>query len=244
MEELPYISICTPLFNRSKWLPLMIYNLQNLDYPKDKLEWCVLDTHDKKDNIWNKLFKNEKEIDAVEKQIGFKINYVSKPNNYPIGKKRNMLVKQATHKICANADSDDVILPSWLKHSIEVMRSDKRCSLVGTPEMTFVYAHYDWKITGIRCPEKRMIHEACMVYTKKHHRSMGGFTASSQGEGTSMIDFNEKKCLPTSADKCIICVCHNDNTIDKDQFKDKSMNNVVLGGPMKEILQKILNIES
>jgi len=154
-----------------------------------------------------------------------------------------LLVKQATHKICANADSDDIILPSWLNHSIEVMKSDKRCSLVGTPEMTFVFAHYGWKVTGIRCPEKRMIHEACMVYTKKHWRSMGGFGNSSQGEGCKMVDFNEAGCLPTSADKCIICVCHDDNTIDKDQFKDKSMNNVVLGGPMKEVLQKILNIE-
>ena len=57
-------------------------------------------------------------------------------------------------------DSDDLILQSWLNHSIEVMNSDKRCSLVGTNEMTFVYPHYDWKITGIRCPEKRMVHEA------------------------------------------------------------------------------------
>ena len=72
---------------------------------------------------------------------------------------------------------------------------------------------------------------------------MGGFATSSQGEGTKMIDFNENKCLTTSADKCIVCVCHDGNTIDKDQFKDKSMNNVVLGGPMKEVLQKILNIE-
>lgn len=240
--EFPYISICTPLFNRTKWLPLMIFNLQNLDYPKDRLEWSILDTHDKKNIIWDKLFKNKQEIDDIEKQIGFKINYVSKPNNYHIGKKRNLLVKQATHKICANMDSDDVILPSWLKHSIEVMRSNKRCSLVGTPEMTFVFPHYDWKITGIRCPEKRMMHEACMVYTKKHWRCMGGFAVSSQGEGCKMIDSHEKACLPTSADKCIICVCHDDNTIDKDIFKDKSDNNVVLGGPIKEVLEKIIHV--
>ena len=78
MEQLPYISICTPLFNRTKWLPLMIFNLQNIDYPKDKLEWCILDTHDKKEQKWDKLLKNKYEIDAVEKEIGFKINYVSK----------------------------------------------------------------------------------------------------------------------------------------------------------------------
>ena len=48
--EYPSISILTPTFNRTKWLPLMINNLERLDYPKDKLEWVILDTHDKKES--------------------------------------------------------------------------------------------------------------------------------------------------------------------------------------------------
>jgi len=239
-QELPCISILTPLFNRTKWLPLMIFNLQNIDYPKEKLEWNILDSHDKKNEVWDKLFKTQKEIKDVEKQIGIKINYQFNPNSYSIGEKRNKLVKMAKYKICANADSDDAMLPSWLKHSIEVMKSDKRCSLVGTPAMTFCFPHLDYKITGICCPEKRMIHEGAMLYTKRHHGQMGGFIKSSQGEGCKMIDFNENHCLTTEADKCIICICHEDNTIDKSRFSDKSDREIVLGGPIKEIIQKII----
>lgn len=238
--ELPCISILTPVFNRTKWLPLMIFNLQNLNYPKDKLEWCVLDSHDKKDEKWDKLFKSHKEIKEVEQITGVKINYQFNVNSYEIGEKRNKLVKQANHKICANMDSDDAMLPPWLNHSIETMKSDKRCSLVGTPEMTFCFPILDYKITGIACPTKRMIHEAAMVFTKKHWKSMGGFKKSSSGEGTGMIDFNENKCLKTSADQCIICICHQDNTIDKSRFSDKSDREIVLGGPIKEIIQKII----
>lgn len=240
MEDLPCISILTPVFNRSKWLPLMVGSLVHLDYPKDKIEWCILDSHDKKDKEWDKLFKSHKEIKEVERLTCIKINYEFNTNSMSIGVKRNKLVKQATHKICANMDSDDAMLPPWLKHSIEVMRSDKRCSLVGTPEMTFCFPHLDYKITGIACPEKRMIHEAAMVFTKKHHRSMGGFKKSSQGEGVGMIDFNENKCLRTSADKCIICICHDENTIDKSRFSDNSKDDIVLGGPIKDIIQKII----
>ncbi len=239
MSEQPFISICTPLFNRTKWLPLMKFNIKHLDYPKNKIEWCILDTYDNKSVPWDKLFKSEKEIKEVEEELGIKINYKMNSNAYKIGCKRNMIIKQSNHKLIANMDSDDIMLPCWLKHSLEIMNSDKRCTLVGTPEMTFVFPHYNYKITGIRCPQKRMMHEAGMVYTKKHWKAMGGYGKSSSGEGTKLVDFNENKCLKTSADKVIICVCHDENTIDKERFKDKSANNICLGGPLKDVLEKI-----
>ena len=241
MNELPFISICTPLFNRTQWKPLMKFNLRNLDYPKDKLEWVILDSYDNKDVEWNKFFKNQKEVDDFQNKIGIKIKYVFDNNSYTIGQKRNKLVKMATHNIIANADSDDIYLRNWLKHSIEVMNSDKKCSFVGTPEMQFVFPHYDYKMTAIKCPQKRMIHESASVFTKGHWKKMNGYSRSSAGEGTSLIDGLEGRCLTTSAEQCIICVCHNDNTINKERFKDKCDKEVRLTGSLRKILEKIIN---
>lgn len=239
--ELPKISVLTPCYNRTKWLRLMIFNLQQQDYPKDKLEWCILDSKDGDSD--EKLFKSTEEIKKVEKIIGFPIKYEYKKNKMSIGQKRNYLTnKIASYKTCANLDTDDIFLPSWLKHSIEVMKSDKRCSLVGTKGMIFCYPDDNFKLTGIECGEKRMIHESGMVYTKKHCKSIGGFQKSSQGEGCSMIDFNENRCLCTDATKVIICICHNDNTINKDRFRDKNIGDVELGGLLKKIVCDILNI--
>lgn len=234
--ELPNISIVTPCYNRTKWLNLMLFNLQQQDYPKDKLEWVI------DDDSTDKLFKSKEEIKRAEEIIGFRIKYFHTTNRRSIGAKRNNLTKIATHKICANLDTDDIFLPQWLKHSMEVMQSDKRCSLVGTKGMIFCYPDEEFKLTGIECGEKRMIHESGMVYTKKHSRSMGGFKKSSQGEGCSMIDFNENKCLCTDASKMIICICHNDNTINKDRFRDKNIGDVELGGILKKIVCDILQI--
>ena len=244
MSDTPSISILTPIFNRTQWLPLMLYNLKSLKYPRDKLEWVILDTYDKGGVTWDKLFPSNKEREEAEKFIGFPIKYQMNQNSYHIGEKRNKLVKMASHKICANLDSDDIMLATWLEHSMEVMKSDPRCSLVGTPEMIFVHTDEDYMLSGIKCGEKRMIHEAAMVFTKKHWRSMGGFSKSSQGEGTGMIDFNENKCLETSADKCIICVCHNSNTIDKSRFKEKAINGgkTKLGGSIRKIIADIIEI--
>jgi glycosyltransferase involved in cell wall biosynthesis len=194
------------------------------------------------DDSTDKLFKSNEEIKKVQEIIGFRIKYFHTTNKRSIGAKRNNLTKLATYKICANLDTDDIFLPQWLKHSMEVMKSDKRCSLVGTKGMLFCYPDDNFKLTGIECGEKRMIHESGMVYTKKHSRSMGGFKKSSQGEGCSMIDFNENKCLCTDASKMIICICHNDNTINKDRFRDKDIGDVELGGLLKKIVCDILNI--
>jgi len=234
--DLPNISIVTPCYNRTKWLNLMLFNLQQQDYPKNKLEWVI------DDDSTDKLFKSKEEIKRAEEIIGFRIKYFHTTNKRSIGAKRNNLTKIATHKICANLDTDDIFLPEWLKHSMEVMQSDKRCSLVGTKGMLFCYPDEEFKLTGIECGEKRMIHESGMVYTKKHSRSMGGFKKSSQGEGCSMIDFNENKCLCTDASKIIICICHSDNTINKDRFRDKNIGDVELGGILKKIVCDILQI--
>ena len=69
---------------------------------------------------------------------------------------------------------------------------------------------------------------------------MGGFGRKSSNEGFGMIEHNENKCLRSKADKCIICVCHTENTICKDRFADKTNENVKLAGPIKDVISSIL----
>lgn len=234
------ISLLTPIYNRNNWLPLMIYNLQGLEYDKSKLEWVILDSKDGPSNV--KLFTNEKEKKEVEKQIGIPIRYYYENHKMSIGAKRNKLTKLAKYKICANLDSDDHYFPTWLSHSMGLMKSQKNCGLVGTKGMLFCFPFDEFKVTGILCQAKRMIHESAMVYTKKHWKSMGGFINNSQGEGTNMIDSHEKAVLCTEATQCVLCVCHSGNTIPKDHFKDKDVNLPPLYGELKTILTKILNV--
>ena len=66
-----------------------------------------------------------------------------------------------------------------------------------------------------------MIHEAGMIFTKKHWKATGGFIKNSQGEGTNMIDdMNDKTVGLTQAQHVIMWVCWNGNTICKDRFQD------------------------
>ena len=214
--EYPKISIVTPIYERNKFKRLIISNLLKLDYPLDKLEYIVDD-----DGKEEKFISSDEEMKEFKEAI-YPIHFIYKHYNKKrsIGEKRNNLCKIAPDKLIANMDSDDLMVSTWLKHSLEIMKKGKY-NLVGTNQMIFLYPNDNWKSTAIQCTTKRMIHEAGMLFTKKHWKAMGGFGKSSQGEGTKMIDnMNEKTVGLTECKDVIICICHNDNTINKDRFKE------------------------
>ena len=134
--------------------------------------------------------------------------------------------------MCAYMDSDDLYHQDYLKHSIKIMKEGK-FNIVGSNQMLFVYPTLDifqpWITTGIQCDHKRMIHEATMVFNKKYFKAMGGFENSSKGEGTKMLDgMNEKAIGLTDISNVMFCICHSDNTINKDYFKDKNVLDISL----------------
>ena len=53
--DLPCVSILTATYKRSHFNALMIYNVRNYHYPKDKLEWIIYDDSPNE----HKQFKNE-----------------------------------------------------------------------------------------------------------------------------------------------------------------------------------------
>jgi glycosyltransferase involved in cell wall biosynthesis len=213
--DLPYISILTPTYNRNHFIPLMLSNLVKFDYPKDKLEWVI------DDDGTEKMINTDEEMDRLKQVVHpIKIKYLVHPQRRLIGVKRNYMVKQATHKIVAMMDTDDLYMSPYLKKSIELMNKEK-CSLVGSNQMVFMYPHHNCKITAIECSAKRQIHEATMVFTKKHWKAMGGFAKNSQGEGAQMIDsMKGTKIGLTHITDCMLCIAHKQNTIDKGNFLD------------------------
>ena len=215
--DLPSVSILTPVWNRRKFLPLMIENVKHMMYPKDKLEWVILDSCSWKGEPSEPLM-SDAEVKKYQKELGVKIVYEYRKEALSIGKKRNILVKKASHNYCINLDSDDIYFPSYVMYNIKTLIDNKKqCS--GSPQMIFIYPNCDYKITGIECKAIRQIHEGTMCYTKKHWKRMNGYASSSQGEGAGMVDgCNEKFFIKTDISKCMICVCHDDNTIDKKDF--------------------------
>jgi len=139
-------------------------------------------------------------------------------------------------------DDDDLYFRTYLKSSIDLMKS-KKVNLVGSPEMLFIYPKLNYHMSVIKCPAKRQIHEATMIFTKKYYSSMPGFQSNSQGEGAKMVDFNDNNVACTNISDCMVCVCHNNNTLSKDRFIQHKMNVSLNNSEQVEILKEILKEE-
>ena len=220
----------------------MIANLVTFDYDKELLTWYILDSRDGPEDI--RLFNTKEEEESVRRAIHpITLKYEYRPRKMTIAEKRNHLVKNSPTNWWANVDSDDIYMEDYLKYSYDIAKKEK-VQLVGSPEMIFIYPHYDFKITAIRCDAVRQCHEATMIGTKKYVKSMGGFTKrDTKGEGASIIDGNEKNVRKSECSKCMICVCHNTNTCSKELFKETNVQEIKMEGLKIDVLKEILKDE-
>ena len=231
------ISICTPIFNRNKCKNLIINNLNSFKYEKYKLEYIILDDGS------DRFIKNKDELEDFKKRIHpIKFTYVHHNQKEIIGKKRNKLVKLAKYNLIAMMDSDDLYTPEYLSHSLEVMKKGN-FNIVGSNEMLFCYTtnniEDEWLYTGIRCESKSLIHEATMVFTRKHFNAMGGFaTKENRAEGARMVQgMTDKNVGLTEISKCMLCLCHPNNTVPKDIFKKEGGKiDIKLNNKLKELI--------
>lgn len=240
--DYPKISILTPLYNRNKWLPMMLCNLVNFDYDKNNLEWFILDSKDGDEDV--KLIPDDFTKQNIEREIyPIKLKYEYINRKMTIAEKRSYLSKHMTHPYFANMDSDDIYMDSYLKYGISMLKQHK-VGLCGSPQMIFIYPHLDYRITAIQCEAKRQMHEATMMGTKKYVRSMNYYTRNDEkGEGASLVDGNEMNVVKSECALCMLCVCHNTNTCNKDAFEECNIQDAKISGIKLDILQDIMKNE-
>jgi glycosyltransferase involved in cell wall biosynthesis len=233
--SLPNISILVPTYNRSKFLPLLIHNLKSQTYPHNKLEVCIYDdgTEPFTDNTAGL------QLDIYPIKLVYHRDKVRKS----IGEKRNYLVKKLSrNKFLCFMDDDDIYSPIYVEYSFKCLK-DNKAGLVGSSSMLFTYPEKDYVLTGIKCPKKHQIHEATMLFTRRYFGSMGGFEKSSQGEGVKFIQDRDIDVFNTDINNVMVCVAHDGNTIDKEQFNKEELKLGVYEGPERDILNKILCIK-
>ena len=114
-ENLPKVSICTPTYNRRPFITNLIKCVEYQTYPKELIEWIIVD--DGTDKI-------EDLIQDITNVV-----YINCKEKLPLGKKRNMLHAETTGDIIINMDDDDFYPPCRIEHAVTtLMNSDKLCA--------------------------------------------------------------------------------------------------------------------
>jgi len=124
-NNLPFVSVCTPTFNRRPFIPFAIKCFNNFIYPKDRIEWIIVD--DGTDPI----------LDLVSNVPQIKYIYVK--DKMPLGKKRNYMHNKCKGDIIVYMDDDDYYPPDRIMHSVQTLLNNPSYLIAGSSAMLIYY---------------------------------------------------------------------------------------------------------
>ena len=237
-NDLPYVSLLTPTFNRKRFLNLMLSNINQFKYPKDKIEWNILESNDKGIENYQRLFNND-EIKKIELLLGVKIKYDYLDRKLTLGEKRNMLCESSSHDYLINMDDDDIYLPEYINYSIDILLNQNK-DITSCLDMLFIYPMKDFKTSYIRCVRDYKLYHEAPLCMKKSHWEKNKYSVIKTGEGKTVCGADISVCGISDVIHCMICVCWDENTVNKDMFLNYPVDINVNGGSI-DILKIIFN---
>jgi glycosyltransferase involved in cell wall biosynthesis len=122
---LPFISICTPTYNRRPFIPTLIHCIQQQDYPQNKFEWVIIDDGTDK-------------IEDLVIHLPF-VRYFKYEKRMLLGKKRNLMHKKTKGDIIVYMDDDDYYPPERISHAVEMLQNNPIALCAGSSEMYIYY---------------------------------------------------------------------------------------------------------
>ena len=126
-NNLPLVSVCTPTYNRRPFIPAMISCFNNQTYPKDKIEWIIIDDGTDK-------------IEDLVSDIP-NVKYYKYDTKMPLGKKRNIMHEKSTGEILVYMDDDDYYPPERISHAVNMLQTHPKALCAGASEIYIYFKH-------------------------------------------------------------------------------------------------------
>lgn len=128
----PFVSVCTPTFNRRPFFPTIIKCFDSQTYPKDRMEWIIVDDGTDK-------------IEDIVKDHPL-VKYFKYDEKMPLGKKRNIMHQKARGSIIVYMDDDDYYPPERVSHAVEMLLKNPEALCAGSSEMYIYFKDTDQMI--------------------------------------------------------------------------------------------------
>ena len=126
---LPFVSVCTPTFNRRPFIAAMLQCFNHQTYPKDRMEWIIVDDG----------------TDPIEDLVSQHpcVQYYRLGEKISLGKKRNLTHEKARGDIIVYMDDDDYYPPERVSHAVDTLLHHKKrktgVKLAGSSEMCIYF---------------------------------------------------------------------------------------------------------
>jgi hypothetical protein len=125
----PMVSVCTPTFNRRPFIPVMFECFRNQTYPKDRMEWIIVD--DGTDPV----------KDLVDAANIPQIRYFREERKMALGEKRNYMHSKVKGTIVVYMDDDDYYPPERVSHAVDMLQAHREALCAGASEIYVYFKH-------------------------------------------------------------------------------------------------------
>ena len=210
MADCPPISVVTLVYNRKKFFDLACHSMMITDYPKDKIEWVVVDDSD------DPAEQNSDRIVAVGNAAApMKFVYVPLKRKTVVSEKRNLGVAAATNPIILFVDDDDHYPETSFRRRVAWLTLHPwkpRCVAATT------IACYDL-LKGISAvnvppndiPFSQRASEATLTFYRAFWEEKGFPKDILVGEGEGFLQGREEVCLEIPPQQIIVAFSHGKN---------------------------------
>jgi glycosyltransferase involved in cell wall biosynthesis len=205
----PFVSIVTPTYNRRKFIPTLIELYKNQKYPKDRMEWLILD--DGTDKVEDLFVEASKKIPNIR--------YIYNEEKLSIGKKRNLLNQYAKGDIIIALDDDDYYPENRVSTVVHLFGRHKNIDLAGSSEMLLFYTD-NKKIYSLGPFNDNHATNGTMAWRKSYAKKHLYNETVTHAEERSFLEEYKYPMIQIDSKKTILVICHNSNTFDKYQLRD------------------------
>jgi len=197
---LPFVSVLCPTYNRQALLPIVIEQYKIQSYPIERRELIILDDSTDRAN----LHISDKSI-----------NYIHHRTRLKIGKKRNMLLRQAKGEIVVWVDDDDLYNKDRILGSVNVLVSRDDVEVIGVKSTVF-YDVNSRRFSRITHTSKNYTCNNIMA----HRKSIDCEYADEDTIGEEKVFTSGFQLNAYQFDGLDLCIhmCHSKNTAGKSQF--------------------------
>ena len=146
----PFVSLCTPTFNRRPFIPFLIKCFEHQTYPKDRIEWIIIDD-------------GTDPIEDLIKDIP-QIKYFYYDEKMLLGKKRNFMHTKCSGDIIIYMDDDDYYPPERISHAVDTLQQNPQFLIAGSSEM---HIYFDSRNAVYQCGPYKQYHSTAATFAFK-----------------------------------------------------------------------------
>lgn len=206
----PFVSVLTPTYNRSQYIQRLVECYKAQDYPKESMEWIVLDDGQE---LCQDIFLKETE-DLPN------IRYISLQEKVNIGEKRNMLNKLAKGDILVCMDDDDYYCPERVSHVVEQFQKNPTLDVAGS---TVLYMYYvkQQEIIKLGPYNEKHATNGTMAWRRSYADTHLYDENLTFAEEKSFLENYKHTIIQLDPRKVMLVMSHDDNTFNKDGLRLK-----------------------